>query len=137
MAKNKLSDSEQVTEYISRQEPTAAATMQAIREAILSVSQEISEHIKWNAPAFYFNGAMAAFDAKDYKRDIVVYNLRKNGDILLVFPTGSTINNTSGLLEGSYADGRRMVTISSVDDLNAKVASLKEVLRILLNQVNR
>lgn len=137
MEKSKLSDSEQVTEYISKQVPQVAATMQAIREALLSVNQDISEHIKWNAPAFYFNGAMAAFDAKEYKRDIVVYNLRKNGDILLIFPTGSAINDASGLLEGSYTDGRRMVTISNIDDLNAKLPSLKEVLKNWLKQVER
>jgi len=137
MAKAKLSDSDQVTHYITTSAHPLADLMQALREVILGTDRCISEQIKWNSPAFYYNGAMADFDAKEYKRDIVVFNLRKNDHILLIFPTGATINNTSGLLEGNYADGRRMVTITGMDDLTLKKANLENVLKQWLAQVKK
>src|SRR5690606_1046571 len=111
---SKPTPTEQVTQYIAKMTPQVAQTMQAIREAILETSKEIGEHIKRNSPAFYYTGEMKAFDAKEYKRDLVVYNLRKNGSIMLVFPTGATINDTTGILEGNYTDGRRMVTVTDI-----------------------
>jgi len=137
MAKVKLSDSDLVTQYITTSAHPLADVMQALREVILSTDKGISEQIKWNSPAFYYNGAMASFDAKEYKRDIVVFNLRKNSHILLVFPTGATIKDTSGLLEGSYTDGRRMITITGMDDLTAKEDNLQNVLKQWLAQVEK
>ncbi|WP_020214222.1 DUF1801 domain-containing protein [Flavobacterium rivuli] len=137
MAKVKLSDSDLVTQYITTSAHPLADVMQALREVILSTDEGISEQIKWNSPAFYYNGVMASFNAKEYKRDIVVFNLRKNNYILLIFPTGATINDTSGLFEGSYADGRRMVTITGMDNLTSKNDDLQTVLRQWLAQVEK
>jgi len=47
-----------------------------LRQVILSIDSEIAEHIKWNSPAFFFSGEMKPFDPKEYKRDILVMNLR-------------------------------------------------------------
>jgi len=137
MVKAKLSDNEQVTQFIKTSSHSLSDVMQTLREIILSSSAEISEHIKWNAPAFYCNGQIADFDAKEYKRDIVVYNIRKNDYILLIFPTGNVIDNTTGILEGNYTDGRRMVTINSMDDLNTKKESLKAVIKNWLSKVEK
>jgi len=137
MAKQKLSNQDQVTQYIVTSAHPLAATMQAVREAILEADAAVSEQIKWNAPAFYYNGAMAAFDAKEYKRDIVVFNLRKDDYILLIFPTGSAINDTTGILEGDYPDGRRMVTIYSEADFNSKKEPLQQVIKLWLAQVEK
>ena len=111
--------------------------MQALREVILDADPLISEQVKWNAPAFYYSGAMAAFDAREYKRDIVVFNLRKDDHILLVFPTGATINDTTGLLEGNYTDGRRLVTITGLEDLEAKSKTLQFVIKKWLALVEK
>ena len=137
MVKAKLSDNEQVTQFIKTSSHSLSDVMQTLREIILSSSAEISEHIKWNAPAFYYNGQIADFNAKEYKRDIVVYNIRKNNYILLIFPTGNVIDNTTGILEGNYTDGRRMVTINSMDDLNTKKESLKAVIKNWLSKVEK
>ena len=137
MAKQKLSNEDQVTQYIVTSTHPLATTMQAVREAILEADAAVSEQIKWNAPAFYYNGAMAAFDAKEYKRDIVVFNLRKDEYILLIFPTGSAINDTTGILEGDYSDGRRMVTIYSEADFNSKKESLQQVIKLWIVQVEK
>ena len=137
MAKQKLSNEDQVTQYIVTSAHPLATTMQAVREAILEADAAVSEQIKWNAPAFYYNGAMAAFDAKEYKRDIVVFNLRKDDYIMLIFPTGSAINDTTGILEGDYPDGRRMVTIYSEADFNSKKEPLQQVIKLWLAQVEK
>jgi hypothetical protein len=129
MAKIKLSPAEQVTEFINTSVHPLADVMQALREAILETDPKVAEHIKWNSPAFYYDGEMAPSDPKEYKRDIVVYNVRKPGEILLVFPTGAKVDDTNGILEGNYTDGRRMVTIKSMEDLNSKKGSLQTVIK--------
>lgn len=137
MAKQKLSDTEEVSQFIITSQHPLKELMQEIRNVILATDTSISEHIKWNAPAFYYNAEMAAFDAKEYKRDIVVFNVRKNDYILLIFPTGNVINDCTELLEGSYEDGRRMVTLKSIADLNIKKEALQSVIRQWLNKVEK
>ena len=56
---------------------------------------------------------MKPFDPKEYKRDLIVMNLHK-GRIMLVFPSGAKVNDTSGLLEGDYKDGRRLAIFSAL-----------------------
>jgi hypothetical protein len=137
MAKTKLSTAEQVTQFIQESKHPLANVMQAVRELILSTDTEIAEHIKWNSPAFYYNGEMANFDAKEYKRDLVVYNIRKEDSILLIFPTGAVIDDTTGILEGNYADGRRMVTLKSMEDLNTKKEALQAVIKEWLSKIEK
>lgn len=52
-------------------------------------------------------------------------NLRNKEYVLLVFPTGAKVKDTTGLLEGAYADGRRMVKIGNVKDARDKKKALK------------
>ncbi|MBK9257831.1 MAG: DUF1801 domain-containing protein [Saprospiraceae bacterium] len=111
--------------------------MLKLHEIILSTDSEIGEHIKWNSPAFYYTGEMAPFDPKEYKRDIIVYNLRKMDEILLIFPTGAKVDDPSGLLGGSFSDGRKSVTITSMDDLKQKEEDLKSVIRKWLASVEK
>lgn len=137
MAKIKLTDSEKVTHYIQGSAHPLADIMQSLRELILSTDKEIGEHIKWNAPAFYYSGDMADFDAKEYKRDLIVYNIRKEDHILLIFPTGAVIDDTTGIMEGNYTDGRRMVTITGMDDLNSKKDALQAVIRQWMGKIEK
>ena len=134
--KIKLSASEMVTEHIQKLGKPYSDTIETIRQIILSVDKEIGEQIKWNSPSFFYKGVMKTFDPKEYKRDIVVVNFRKN-KILLVFPTGAIINNKSGLLEGDYKDGRRLVNFTDLNDVKAKEKALKNVLRQWLNLVEK
>ena len=134
--KIKLSASEMVTEHIQKLGKPYSDTIETIRQIILSVDKEIGEQIKWNSPSFFYKGVMKTFDPKEYKRDIVVVNFRKN-KILLVFPTGAIINNKSGLLEGDYKDGRRLVNFTDLNDVKAKATALKNVLREWLNLIEK
>ncbi len=128
------SDTDQVSTYIQGLEPAISEVVETLRQTILSADGRIAEQIKWNAPAFYFSGEMQPFDPKEYKRDIAVMNLRR-GHVLLVFPTGARINDTSGLLHGDYKDGRRLMTFNSLDEARAAEPALLAVVRDWLNSV--
>lgn len=135
MAKDS-NDPKGVSEYIQKLEPDFAALIEAIRQLLLSTDKEVGEQIKWNSPSFFYQGEMKAFDAKEYKRDIVVVNIRK-GYALLVFPTGATIKDHSGILEGDYSDGRRMVSFRNMDEVKAKGKDLQQVVKQWLEQVEK
>jgi hypothetical protein len=124
MNKAKLTESEQVTEHISKLPQTIQPAIEYLRQVILSIDKEIAEHIKWNSPAFYFSGEMKMFDPKEYKRDILVMNLR-NEKIMCVLPTGMKIVNNTEILEGKYTDGRRMINFKNLDDIKAKEQKLR------------
>lgn len=134
---NKPTPTEQVNQYIDKLPAELALLAQAVRDAILEVDGEVGEHIKWNSPAFYYTGEMKPFDPKEYKRDIVVYNIRNKPEILLVFPTGAVIEDTTGILEGSYTDGRRMVTIKSMAEFESKKEALQKVIKLWLDKVEK
>ena len=132
----KLSDEEQVSAHIKKLEPELGKIVEKIRQIILSTDKEIAEQIKWNNPSFYYSGEMKPFDPKEYKRDIVVMNLHK-GRIMLVFPSGAKINDTSGLLEGKYKDGRKTVIFKDLEDVKSKEKALKDVIKEWLKLVEK
>ena len=132
----KKSTEEQVSEYIQKLDSGTAKAVNEIRRIILSASPEVGEQIKWNSPAFYYTGEMKAFDPKEYKRDIAVVNLHK-GRLMIVFPTGAKVEDKSGLLEGDYKDGRRVVTYTNADDVLLKEKALVKVVKKWLALIER
>jgi hypothetical protein len=137
MAKaTKLTDSEQVTEHINKLEPRLGKIIQALRKIILSTDKEIGERIKWNNPSYYYTGEMRPFDPKEYKREIIVFNLYK-GRIMLVFPSGAKVNDRSGLLQGDYKDGRRITIFKDIEDVRSKEKLLQTVIRDWLKLVEK
>ena len=136
MSNSKLLPSQQVTELIKKLEAPVAEAVELIRQIFLSTDREIAEQIKWNSPSFYYNGEMQAFDPKEYKRDIAVVNLTR-GRLMLVFPTGAKIDDTTGLLEGNYPDGRRMVNFKDAEDVKAKEERLREVIVDWVGRIER
>lgn len=136
MAASKLTDTEQVSAHIQQLDPSVAEIVETLRRIILSTHKEIGERIKWNNPSFYYTGEMKAFDAKEYKRELIVFNLFKNR-IMLVFPSGAKANDTSGLLEGEYKDGRRIVVFNDLNDVKEKEKKLQSVIKKWLQQVDK
>ncbi|WP_316736177.1 DUF1801 domain-containing protein [Pedobacter aquatilis] len=132
----KTSPSEQVSAHIVALEPALSKIADSIRKIILSVDEEIAEHIKWNSPGFYYTGMMKDFDAKEYKRDIAVLNLHRNR-IMLVLPTGVRVTEGLEILEGDYKDGRRIINFKDLDDVLAKAEKLKLVIRNWLDTVEK
>ena len=132
----KLSDQEQVTQHIQKLDPAIRDSVETLRQIILNTDKEISERIKWNNPSFYYSGEMKPFDPKEYKREIIVFNLLKNR-IMLVFPSGAKVSDTSGLLTGDYADGRRIVVFKNMEDVLAKKTTLQHVIKEWLKLIDK
>ena len=127
MAKDS-NDPESVSALIQKLDPDFGKIVEEVRQIILNTSALIGEQIKWNSPSFFYMGYMKPFDPKEYKRDLVVMNLRKDR-VLLILPTGAIIHDTTGLLEGTYTDGRRLVTLNSLDEVRNKASGLQAVLK--------
>lgn len=137
MAKSiKLSDKEQATEHIRKLDPSIRKIVETLRQIILSTDKEVGERIKWNNPSFYYTGEMKQFDPKEYKREIIVFNLFKNR-IMLVFPSGSKVKDKSGLLLGDYKDGRRITIFKDLQDVKTKEKDLQKVIRDWLKLVDK
>jgi hypothetical protein len=129
-------ETEQVSDLVAKHEPSIQEILEALRKTVLGVDKEIAEQVKWNSPSFYFTGEMKPFNPKEYKRDIVVVNLHK-GRILLVFPTGARIEDTSEILQGEYKDGRRLVPIEDMKDFKKKIKGLQHVIREWLKTIEK
>jgi hypothetical protein len=110
--------------------------VQYLRKVILGTDRNIAERIKWNNPSFYYSGEMKAFDPKEYKREILVFNLFKNR-IMLVFPSGAKVNDQSGLLSGDYKDGRRIVAFKDLKEAKAKEEDLRAVIQTWISLVEK
>jgi hypothetical protein len=70
---------------------------------------------------------MKPTNPKEYRRYIVVINLLRKDCIRLVFPSGAKVKDSSGLLEGDYADGRRLAMFYDVKDVRSKEKALRAV----------
>jgi hypothetical protein len=136
MAKAKLTDTEQVTEHIQKLDQSIVVIVQTLRESILKTDKAIGERIKWNNPSFYYTGEMQPFDPKEYKREIIVFNLFKNR-VMLVMPSGAKVNDSSGLLEGDYKDGRRLIIFKDLKDVKAKEKNLQAVIKKWLTLIDQ
>jgi Domain of unknown function (DU1801) len=136
MAKSKdINDSVGVTNFIQKLDPKLAEIVEEIRQIILGTDKIIDEQIKWNSPSFFYSGEMKPFDPKAYKRDLAVLNIHK--EIMLVFPTGASITDTTGILEGTYTDGRRLVYFKDLADVKMKRESLQQVIKAWIELVDK
>ncbi len=124
----KASEPKKVDAYMSRLKHPLAKMVEDLRQIILSTDEEIGEEIKWNAPTFFYAGKMKPTNPKEYRRYIVVFNLFKQDCIRLVFPSGAKVKDASGLLEGDYADGRRLAMFYSSKDVKSKAKALRAVI---------
>ena len=135
----KPTEPDKVDAYMQGLKHPLSNVVEALRRVILSIDHEIGEEIKWNAPSFFYSGEMKPFNPKEYKRYIVVFNLYRKDCIRLVFPSGARVqdNDKSGLLEGAYADGRRLAMFSSVGEVKSKKAPLQSVIRRWLETLDK
>ena len=128
----KVSEPNAVSAFISDLEHPRSDVVTMLRQVILEASPSVGEEIKWNAPSFFYTGAMRAFNPKEYKRHLVVFNLHKKDHIQLVFLGGANVRDTSGLLTGDYKDGRRLAVFYDVADVGVRKSALQ---RIVLEQL--
>jgi hypothetical protein len=111
-------DRNAVEAYLRDVDHPFKAEMEAVRAIILSVSDKISERIKWNAPSFY------------YKEDLGAFNPRATeyAHLILLFPGGAGMDDNSGLLEGNHKD-RREAKFHSLNDVKAKKPVLEKLVK--------
>jgi hypothetical protein len=121
----KASEPEKVNAYVARLKHPLTPVVKKLRRIILSIDDDIGEEIKWNAPTFFYAGPMRSTNPKEYARYIVVFNLFRKDCIRLVFPNGAKVEDSSGLLEGDYADGRRLAMFYSAKDVGSKEKALR------------
>jgi len=133
----KESEPEQVDAYMRAMKHPLKNVVEELRAIILNADSGIGEEVKWNAPTFFYTGTMAEFDPKQHKRHVVVFNLFKKDCVRLVFPSGASIGDTSGLLVGDYADGRRLALFSSIDEVHSKRLALERVIKKWLNALEK
>jgi hypothetical protein len=81
----KPSEPDQVNAYMGGLKHPLAEVVEALWQIILKTDATIGEEIKWNAPTFFYTGAMRPFNPKEYKRYLAVFNLFKQDCIRLVF----------------------------------------------------
>jgi len=91
-------------------------------------SNKIDVKIKWNSLCFYIDNVPQTKSAKDYLSDIVVFNLRKIEEILLVFPNGKLIDHNSENFNRNFKDSRSTYLITK-DNYNPETR--KEIVEII------
>lgn len=133
----KPSTQEQVTNYLHTLDHPLKEVVTALRKIILAIDDNIGEQIKWNSLCFCYTGAMQPFNPKEYKRDIVVFNLHKKDFVLLVFPTGAKLSNKTGFLEGQFTDSRKIATFFTLNDVKNKQTDLQTTLQEWLTKVDK
>ncbi|NJM39762.1 MAG: DUF1801 domain-containing protein [Anaerolineae bacterium] len=133
----KPSEPDKVDAYMKTLKHPMKDVLEALRQVILKTDPSIGEEIKWNAPTFFYAGEMKPSDPKEFKRYLVVSNVFKQDCIRLVFWGGDRANDTSGFLEGDYADGRRLAMFYSLDDVKAKTKALQRVLKMQLKTLDK
>lgn len=133
----KASEPDKVDAYMQKLKHPLADVVEALRRIILSTDSEIGEEIKWNAPTFFYAGEMKPSDPKEYKRYLIVFNLFQKDCIRLVFPSGAKIKDTSGLLQGDYADGRRLAFFHNMEEVRSQTKTLQQAIRKWLSLLDK
>ncbi|MGD6819027.1 DUF1801 domain-containing protein [Metabacillus sp. 84] len=133
MTKNKksvergmLSGPEQVQEFMKNLEHPLKEEIEKVRVIILSTDRNITEHIKWNAPSFCYEG-----------EDRITLNLQGKGFFRLIFHCGAKIKerktyepliaDPSGLLEWKAAD-RAILKFSDKYQVKANEEKIREII---------
>ena len=108
-----------------------------LRSFILKIDKNIGEGIFWNAPTFYFTGKMKPFDPKLYKRYIVGFNFFKQDAVRLIFLQGADAKDPKGILEGDYTDGRRIISLKSMEEVKKYEKELKKIIMQLIKLMKK
>ena len=116
----------EVDKYFAGLDHPKKAVAAELRRIILSASDGIGEHIKWNSPSFTYRG-----------NDRITFNMRSREEVRIIFHRGARKN-----LNGSrppFADGsgmlkwlgeeRGMVTFADPDELTATQENFIDLVR--------
>ena len=56
---------------------------------------------------------------------------------MLAFPTGTSFNDTTGVLEGTSTDARRLVYFKDLEDVKMKKANSQQVIKVWIELVDK
>lgn len=124
MAKEKLTGSQEVINFLNALEHPLKKEIERIRKIILSANKDLTEHIKWNAPSFCFEG-----DDKITMRIYPVKNIQlifHRGAKVKQQPKTKLINDDSGILIWKEND-RAVMTLTSMEDIKSKKIHILEI----------
>lgn len=93
----------------------------AVRQVVLDADPRVTEVIKWQAPTFMYRGNIASFYPKATKH------------VSLMFHTGASLPDPTGLLEGEGATSR-VAKFADAADLEAKTEGLQGLVRAWIAQ---
>ena len=122
-SKTKLTDAEQVTDWMNKLEHPLKAEIDAVRNIIKESNKVIKERIKWNAPSYYSS------------EDLVTFNHRSAKHVHLVFHHPAIVNVKSPLLEGDYKD-RRMLYLPDMKAVKENKNELQRIMNDLLQLID-
>lgn len=108
--------SAEVDAWLERYENPQKPLVEAVREVVLAADPRVTETIKWQAPTFVFHGNIASFFPKS------------KAHVALMFHTGASLADPTGLLEGDGAVSR-IARFHDADDLAAKTDALQGLIR--------
>ncbi|MEV4657803.1 DUF1801 domain-containing protein [Micromonospora sp. NPDC049301] len=91
------SKSGEVDDFMATLDHSLKAGVEELRLAILASNADISEHVKWNAPSFRYNG-----------EDRVTFRLRPADRLQLIFHRGAKVR--SDLAEFTFQDPTGLMT---------------------------
>ena len=133
----KPSQPEEVAAFMTKLKHPLKDVAEALRKIILSADKTVGEEIIWNAPFFFYTGKMKPFKPKEYKRYIVGFNFFKKDCLRLIFLRGALVKNKPGLLQGDYADGRRLALFYTMEEVKAKKKELQDIVRKLVKLIDK
>ena len=113
--KEKLNGKAEVDKYMERLSHQFKQEVSLLRSIIINANKKLEERIKWNAPSFYYQKDMAAFNlrSKDYIQ------------IIFIFYDGAMIFDST-VLQGDWKD-RREARFYNLADIESKKSKLEEV----------
>lgn len=121
-----MNGTNEVNQLMGKLEHPLKAEIEAVRAIILNANRKIAERVKWNSPSFFHVIDMAAFNLR--RKDYV--------HLIVVFPKGAPIADSSGLLEGNHTD-RREAKFYDMKDIEQKRPVLEKVVNDWMKLVDR
>ena len=118
--------SSDVDRFLAELEHPLKAGVEQLRAAILASDDAITEHVKWNAPSFCYDGV-----------DRVTFRLQPGNRLQLVLHRGAKVrddaadfrfDDDSGLLDWVAPD-RAVVTFRDLDDVAARRSAVADLVR--------
>jgi hypothetical protein len=120
----KPGDAAAVTALMAKLQHPLKAEVEALRVIIRQADHKLNERVKWNAPSYFYQADMAAFNL--HNEQFV--------QLIVLFPKG-LINNDSGLLLGDWKD-KREARFHNLADVQRQQAALTQLVQAWVQRMD-